>query len=308
MAENITSFYDLYNRANDAGKATDIQADDLFVLQRGTGSNRNKCIKGSDIKASTGLVIVSSYSESNPVDIPEPLRNKLYNSDTINFDDTTVSGNKKIVAELRTNSVDTAHLKESSVTTLKINNLAVTTNKIGNNAVTTAKINDGAVGTTQIADVSVTKEKIPDGEVSAKKMAIHVISKEDDDVVTDEGNFTKSMYTYDDATNNGIPPGGILDVTVTLECGFGSSESVGFSNVALEIRNSLTPGQGVKTYRIGVPEQGKAYSRRFVMRNPANASANAFYALVVTGTFTDTTSQGVTPIIGNILSDGIIVK
>ena len=303
MAENITSLYDIYNRADDVGKATDIQSDDLFYLQRGTDSVRDKVIKGSDLKLSSALVIAAAGDT-----VPASLIQKLYNSDTINFDDTTVAGNKKIVAELRTNSVDTAHLKESSVTTLRINNLAVTTNKIGNKAVTTAKIDDGAVGTTQIADNSVTKAKIPDAEVSAKKMAIHVISKEDDDVDTGDGNFTKSMYTYDDATSNGIPPGGILDVTVTLECNFVSSGGVGYSNVALEIRNSLTPGQGVKSYQIGVPEQGKAYSRRFVMRNPANASANAFYALVVTGTFTDTTQHGVTPIIGKILSDGIIVK
>ena len=55
-------------------------------------------------------------------------------------------------------------------------------------------------------------------------------------------------------------------------------------------------------------ESSSVDSRLTALETRANASANAFYALVVTGTFTDTTSQGVTPIIGNILSDGIIVK
>lgn len=141
MAENITSFYDIYNRPNDAGKATDIQSDDLFVMQRGTGSNRNKCIKGSDMLMANSNVVVDS-SDNNPT----ALLGKFYDVGyPIGVSAVTVGNSRYIVFGIKQGAVDTAHIKDSAVESTKINDGAVTTSKIADNAVDKNKIAAGAV-------------------------------------------------------------------------------------------------------------------------------------------------------------------
>lgn len=285
MAENITSFYDLYNRANDAGKATDIQPDDLFVLQRGTGSNRNKCIKGSAIKASTGLVIVSSYSESNPVDIPEPLLHKLYGSDTIYFEDKTVAGNKKIIAELNTNSVEADHLKSNSVTTAKIAEGSVTESKIALNSIQEQAIKAGAVTNTKLGDASVSTAKLQNNAVSGEKLAMSVI---------DLQNNVNILFS-EDADQNGnvdhvvtqfsaVGHGGVIDVSLYVV-----GVNIDYmSDVEFEIRKSGS-GTADSTWDIGTMTD--EMSRRMVVKNGSLDTAN--YELHVVGKLTNQVPSGI---------------
>lgn len=296
MAENITSLYDIYNRANDVGKATDIRPNDLLYLQRGTGSNCDKCIKGSDIKASTGLVIVSSYSESNPVDIPEPLLQKLYGSDTIYFEDTTVAGNKKIIAELNTNSVEADHLKSNSVTTAKIAEGAVTESRIALNSIQEQAIKDGAVTENKLGALSVSTGKIKAAAVKATKLDTNIFEHAVNDFVASSGEDLVTTYTAVDAR-------GFLDVTVDFLCTWDSGPEVGFSQVALEIRDHDS-GTVLRTYSIGVPEYGTHYVKRFIVRNADLEAKN--YDLYVSSTLTDNTPHGVTPTIGDFVSTGIV--
>lgn len=290
MAENITSLYDIYNRANDAGKATDIQSNDLFYMQRGTGSDRDKCIKGSDIKASTGLVIVSSYSESNPVDIPEPLLQKLYNSDTINFDDTTVSGNKKIVAELRTNSVDTAHLKSNSVSTAKIAEGAVTESKIALNSIQEQAIKDGAVTTGKLGNGSVSTDKIQNSAVNGAKLDSSVIDVQYDDVDIDFGNDIVDIQagTFDHKVHqfSGVGERGLIDITLYV-----SGVQVSYmTDVKFEIRKSDSPN-AESTWDVGTIPDDEIISRRMVVKNGVSSAAN--YELHLVGKLTNSVPSGI---------------
>lgn len=293
MAEHITSNNDIYNREGGVGKATDIQSDDLFYLQRGTGSYRDKVIKGSDIKASTGLVIVSSYSESNPLDIPEPLRQKLYNSDTINFDDTTVSGNKKIVAELRTNSVDTAHLKSNSVTTAKIAEGAVTESKIALNSIQEQAIKNDAVTGAKLADASVSNAKLQNASVSGSKIATSVIESVHDAVEV-------TLYEVVDQSTNkcdvtvhqfsAVDAGGFIDVTVYIDA---MQNDDYMQNVVLEIRKSGST-TAESTFNIDTPDTTSTVSRRMVVKNGTSSAANYELHLICNANFT----PGGTPISG----------
>lgn len=206
MAENITSFYDLYNRANDAGKATDIQSDDLFVMQRGTGSNRNKCIKGSDMKLSSALVIAAAGDT-----VPGNLINKLDNSGDIAFDDFNAAGGKKIKAELKTNVVDADHLKSNSVTTAKIAEGAVTESKIALNSIQEQAIKDGAVTTSKIADNAVDKNKIAAGAVFGAALNTFIVHKNESVQVAGEATKTK---VCDFVAVNKM---GVIDVTVETD-------------------------------------------------------------------------------------------
>ena len=303
MAENITSLYDIYNRDGDVGKATDIQSDDLVYLQRGTGSNRDKCIKGSDILKSSGLVIVNSTDTE-----PYPLYNKLDDSTTIVFQESETSGHYRVKAFVKHGSIDTDHLKSSSVITEKIAGGAVTTAKIAEGAVTESRIalnsiqeqaiKDGAVTENKLGTQSVSTAKIKAAAVKAVKLDTNIFEHAVNDFVTGSGPFESLVTTY-----TAVNARGFLDVTVDLLCGFNSTSSVGFSQVALEIRDHDS-GTVLRTYSVGVPEQGTHYVKRFIVRNADTEAKN--YDLFVSGTFTDSTQQGVSPTIGDFVSTGIV--
>lgn len=273
MAENITSFYELYNRANDAGKATDIRPDDLFVLQRGTGSNSNKCIKGSAIKASTGLVIVSSYSESNPVDIPEPLLHKLYGSDTIYFEDTTVAGNKKIIAKLNTNSVEAYHLKSNSVTTAKIAEGSVTESKIALNSIQEQAIKAGAVTNTKLGDASVSTDKLQNNAVTGAKLDSSVIDAKHNDVdVTTEDIVDQSTVKCDVVVHqfSSVGTGGLVDITIYADA---LATNDYMTDVKFELRKSGSTTVE-REFDVGTPSTTTTVSRRMVVKNGTLTAAN----------------------------------
>lgn len=293
MAENITSLYDIYNRDGDVGKATDIQPDDLVYMQRRTGSNRDKCIKGSDIIASTGLVIATT---GDP--LPLPLIQKLDNSGDIAFDDFTAASGKKIKADLKTNTVGSDHLKSNSVTTAKIAEGAVTESRIALNSIQEQAIKDGAVTENKLGTQSVSTAKIKAAAVKAVKLDTNIFEHADNGFVTGSGPFESLVTTY-----TAVNARGFLDVTVDLLCGFASTSSVGFSQVALQIRDHDS-GTVLKTYSVGVPEQGTHYVKRFIVRNADTEAKN--YDLFVSGTFTDSTQQGVSPTIGDFVSTGIV--
>lgn len=301
MAENITSLYDIYNRDGDVGKATDIQSDDLVHLQRGTGSNRDKCIKGSDILKSSGLVIVNSTDTE-----PQPLYNKLDDSTTIVFQESETSGYHKVKAFVKHGSIDTDHLKSSSVITEKIAGGAVTTAKIAEGAVTESRIalnsiqeqaiKDGAVTENKLGTQSVSTAKIKAAAVKAVKLDTNIFEHAVNDFVASSGEDLVTTYTAVDAR-------GFLDVTVDFLCTWGSTPEVGFSQVALEIRDHDS-GTVLRTYSIGVPEYGTHYVKRFIVRNADVEAKN--YDLYVSSTLTDNTPHGVTPTIGDFVSTGIV--
>lgn len=301
MAENITSLYDIYNRANDVGKATDIQPDDLVYLQRGTGSNRDKCIKGSDILKSSGLVIVNSTDIE-----PQPLYNKLDDSTTIVFQESETSGHHKVKAFVKQNSIDADILKASSVITEKIASGAVTTAKIAKGAVTESRIalnsiqeqaiKDGAVTENKLGAQSVSTDKIKAAAVKATKLDTTIFESADNDFVMVSGEDRVRTYTA-------VGARGFLDVTVDFLCTMGSSPEISYSQVALEIRDHDS-GTVLRTYSIGVPEYGTHYVKRFIVRNADTEAKN--YDLYVSGTVTDTTPHGVTPTIGDFVSTGIV--
>lgn len=293
MAENITSLNDIYNRENDAGKATDIQSNDLVYLQRGTGSDRDKVIKGSDIIASTGLVIATT---GDP--LPLPLIQKLDNSGDIAFNDFTAASGKKIKAELKTNTVGSDHLKSNSVTTAKIAEGSVTESKIALNSIQEQAIKDGAVTENKLGAQSVSTDKIKSAAVKAVKLDTIIFEGVDNDFVTDGGPFASLVRTY-----TAVDARGFLDVTVDLLCRWGSTPETAYSQVALEIRDHDS-GTVLKTYSIGVPEYGTHYVKRFIVRNADIEAKN--YDLYVSGTFTDSTTHGVTPTIGDFVSTGIV--
>ena len=291
MSENITSLHDIYNRDGDIGKATDIRSDDLVYLQRGTGSNRDKCIKGSDLLASTGLVIATA---GDP--LPLPLIQKLDNSGDIYFDDFTAASGKKIKADLKTNTVGSDHLKSNSVTTAKIAEGAVTESRIALNSIQEQAIKDGAVTENKLGAQSVSTGKIKAAAVKASKLDTNIFEHTVNDFVASSGEDRVTTYTAVDAR-------GFLDVTVDFLCRWGSTTEVGFSQVALEIRDHDS-GTVLRTYSIGVPEDGTHYVKRFIVRNADVEAKN--YDLYVSSTFTDNTTHGVTPTIGDFVSTGIV--
>lgn len=294
MAENITSLYDIYNRDNDVGKATDIQPDDIVYMQRGTGSNRNKCIKGSDILASTSLVSATTGDTA-----PRHLIQKLDNGGDIAFDDVTVAGIKKIKADLKTDTVDTDNLKSGAVTTAKIADGSVITSKITDGAVKTAKIEDGAVSEGKLQTDSVSTVKIKNGNVKASKLSTSIIDFMDTSVEAGAiGTFATRVRTY-----SGVDPYGILDVTVDLKSAIGYGTDVGFEDLAFELRTS---GSSTAVASFVIRKIDGDYdhdSTRFVVKNGANLTT---YELYITGKWNDNTQQGVTPTIGDVKSTGVI--
>lgn len=294
MAENITSLNDIYNRDNDVGKATDIQPDDLVYIQRGTGSNRDKCIKGSDLLASTSLVSATTGDTA-----PRHLIQKLDNGGDIVFDDVTVAGIKKIKADLKTNTVDTDNLKSGAVTTEKIADGSVITSKITDGAVKTAKIEDGAVSEDKLQTDSVSTAKIKNGNVKASKLSTSIIDFMDNEVAAGAiGTFATRVRTY-----SGVDPYGILDVTVDLKSAIGYGTDVGFEDLAFELRTSGS-STAVASFEIRKIDGNYDHdSTRFVVKNGANLTT---YELYITGKWNDNTQQGVTPTIGDVKSTGII--
>ena len=291
MAENITSLYDLYNRPNDAGKATDIQSDDLVYLQRGTGSNRDKVIKGSDILASTGLVIATSGDTS-----PAPLLQKLYNSDTIAFEDVTVSGNKKVTADVKNASIDTAHLKDSAVTAAKLGSSSVTTAKIAEGAVTESKIALNSIQTAAIKDSAVTTAKLGDGSVSTAKLQNNAVTgaKLDSSVISYNVKAELEYGTDIDGSGNinylaktfsSVAPGGLIDVSLFLE----AVQPTYMSQVSIGIRKS---GENTDemTWIIGTMDPDYVMSHRLVVKNSTQNAVN--YELRLFGKTTGSVPSG----------------
>lgn len=267
MVENITSLYDIYNRPNDAGKATDIQSDDMFFMQRGTGSNRNKCIKGSDIIASTGLVIAGT---GDP--LPLPLIQKLYNSDTIAFDDVTVAGNRKITAELNGNSVDTAHLKSSSVTTAKIAEGAVTESKIAINSIQEQAIKNLAVTTAKLGNASVSTDKLQNNAVTGAKLGMSVIDQQYDvNVLISEDFDANNKLDHLVHQFSAVGPGGIIDINLYVLVSWDSY----FGDAKFEIRKSGS-STAESTWEVDehLEIENIELSRRMVVKNGSSESVN----------------------------------
>lgn len=246
----------LYNRPNDKGKATDIQQDDLFYMQRGEGSDRDKAIKGKDILLSSSLVTATTGD-----DAPGHLINKLYNSDTIAFDDVTVSGQKKVTAEIKTNSIESTHLKDGSVTTPKIPDGNVTTDKLANAAVNGKKLDYSAIDK-QYDNVSVMTTDIVDQATSACDVTVHTFS--------------------------GVGEGGCVDVSV-----FVSDVSEYMTDLKFELRKSGSTTVE-REFDIGTPASGRTYSRRMVVKNSTSNGVNYELHLTCKANF----SPGGVPISG----------
>lgn len=291
MAENITSLYDLYNRPNDAGKATDIQSDDLFIMQRGTGSNRNKCIKGSDVLKSSGLVIVNSTDTE-----PQPLYNKLDDSTTIVFQESETSGHHKVKAFVKQNSIDADILKASSVITEKIASGAVTTAKIAEGAVTESKIALNSIQEQAIKDGAVTTSKLGDGSVSTAKLQNNAVTgaKLDSSVISDYVKAELEYGTDIDGSGNinflaktfsSVAPGGLIDVSLFLE----AVQPTYMSQVEIGIRKS---GENTDemTWTIGTMDPDYVMSHRLVVKNSTQNAVN--YELRLLGKTTSSVPSG----------------
>lgn len=284
MAENITSFYDIYNRPNDAGKATDIQSDDLFFLQRGTGSDRNKCIKGSDMKLSSALVIAAAGDT-----VPGNLINKLDNSGDIAFDDFDAAGGKKIKAELKTNVVDADNLKSNSVTTAKISEGAVTESKIALNSIQEQAIKDGAVTTSKLGDGSVSTAKLQNNAVNGAKLDSSVIDVQYDsvNVIFSEDIVDQQAKKFDHKVHqfSAVGPGGLIDVSVYAV----AVQPEYMTEVKFEIRKSGSSTAG-STWDIGDASDVEV-SRRMVVKNGTSSAAN--YELHLVGKLTNSVPSGI---------------
>lgn len=275
MAENVTSNLDIYNRANNVGKATEIQSDDLFYLQRGTGSDRDKCIKGSDIIASSGLVIATTGD-----DRPAPLLQKLYNSDTIAFEDTTVSGIKKVTADIKSDSISTFHLIDQSVTTTKINDYCVTHTKMADDAVGTDNIINASVTQAKLEDASVSTAKLQNASVSGAKLGTSLINSQysvnlliGTDIDQSTNTFASKIHTF-----NGVDYGGIVDVSVHA---LGVNITY-MDNVKFQLRKS---GSNTAETEWDVDKLLETeLSRRLLVKNGVNSSAT--YELWIVGDIT----------------------
>lgn len=236
MPVHGTTLNSLYNRPNDNGKATDIQQNDLFYMQRGDGSDRDKAIKGKDVLLSSSLVTATTGD-----DTPGHLINKLYNSDTIAFDDVNVSGQKKVTAEIKTNSVESTHLKDDCCTTNKIPDGNVTTPKLANNSVTGEKF-DSSVIDQQYTAVNVMTTDIVDQNTAACDVKVHTFS--------------------------GVGTGGFVDVLLYV-----NNVSEYMTDVKFEIRKTGSATVDSE-FSIGTPASNKEYSRRMVVKNSASTAAN----------------------------------
>lgn len=211
--------------------------------------------------------------------VPKTLYGKLLDSPTISFLNTTLGtapGNRYVTAGVKDGSIDTQHIKDAAVKSAKIENGAVTENKLGNQSVSTDKIKAAAV--------------------KAVKLDTIIFEHAANDFVAGSGEDRVTTYTAVNAR-------GFLDVTVDFLCTWGSTPEVGFSQVALEIRDHDS-GTVLRTYSIGVPEYGTHYVKRFIVRNADTEAKN--YDLYVSSTLTDNTPHGVTPTIGDFVSTGIV--
>lgn len=284
MAEHITSFYDIYNRANDAGKATDIQSDDLFLLQRGTGSNRNKCIKGSDMKLSSALVIAAAGDT-----VPGSLINKLDNSGDISFDDFNAAGGKKIKAELKTNVVDADNLKSNSVTTAKIAEGAVRESKIALNSIQEQAIKDSAVTTAKLGDGSVSTAKLQNNAVNGAKLDSSVIDVQYDsvNVIFSEDIVDQQTKKFDHKVHqfSAVWQGGLIDVSFYAV----AVQPEYMTEVKFEIRKSGS-STADSTWDIGDASDVEV-SRRMVVKNGTSSTVN--YELHLVGKLTSAVPSGI---------------
>lgn len=281
MAENITSLYDIYNRDGDVGKATDIQSDDLVYLQRGTGSNSDKVIKGSDIKLSSALVIAAAGDT-----VPGNLINKLDNSGDIAFDDFNAASGKKIKAELKTNVVDADNLKSNSVTTAKIAEGSVTESKIALNSIQEQAIKNLAVTTAKLGNASVSTDKLQNNAVTGAKLDSSVISdnvKADLEYGTDidgSGNVNFLAKTF-----SSVAPGGLIDVSLFLE----AVNPTYMSDVEIGIRKSGANTDDM-TWIIGTMDPDHTMSHRLVVKNSTQNAVN--YELRLLGKTTSSVPSG----------------
>lgn len=291
MAENITSLYDIYNRPNDAGKATDIQSDDLFLMQRGTGSNQNKCIKGSDVLKSSGLVVVNSNDME-----PRTLYEKLNDSGTIGFMEDENNGHLRVKAFLFENCVETRHLVDALVTTAKLGSSSVTTAKIAEGAVTESKIalnsiqeqaiKDGAVTTSKLGDGSVSTAKLQNASVSGAKLGASLINSQysvnlliGTDIDQSTNTFASKIHTF-----SAVDYGGIIDVSV-----YARGVNITYmDNVKFQIRKtgSSTAETEWDVDKLIVTE----LSRRLLVKNGVNSPAT--YELWVIGDVTSAMPTG----------------
>lgn len=288
MAENITSNNDIYNREGDVGKATDIQPNDLFYMQRGTGSNRDKCIKGSDILLSSSLVTATTGDEA-----PAHLIQKLYNSDTVKFEDVTVSGIKKIKAEVKNGSIDTFHLVDEAITTAKINTGAVTESKMAIDSINTSSIKNDAVTGAKLADASVSNAKLQNASVSGSKIATSVIESVHDAVEVTLYEVVEPSTNKCDVTVHqfsAVDAGGFIDVTVYFDA---LQNDDYMQNVVMEIRKSGST-TAESTFNIDTPDATSTVSRRMVVKNGTSSAANYELHLICNANFT----PGGTPISG----------
>lgn len=291
MAENITSLYDIYNRPNDKGKATDIQSDDLFLMQRGTGSDRNKCIKGSDVLKSSGLVVVNSNDME-----PRTLYEKLNNSGTIGFMEDENNGHLRVKAFLFENCVETRHLVDALVTTAKLGSSSVTTAKIAEGAVTESKIALNSIQEQAIKDGAVTTSKLCDGSVSTAKLQNNAVTgaKLDSSVISDYVKAELEYGTDIDGSGNinflaktfsSVAPGGLIDVSLFLE----AVQPTYMSQVEIGIRKS---GENTDemTWTIGTMDPDHVMSHRLVVKNSTQNAVN--YELRLLGKTTSSVPSG----------------
>lgn len=276
----------IYNRPDDKGKATDIQDEDLVYLQRGEGSDRDKAIKGSDIKISNGKVLADSEDT-----VPKTLYGKLLDSSTIAFNKTTqgsAPGNRYVTAGVKDGSIDTQHLKDA----------AVESSKIEDGAVTTAKIPDGNITSNKLANNSVTGKKVNMSIIDSQHSQVQVTTSEV--VSTDQGFSTcdKVVHTF-----SGAETGGFIDVNVYFDA-LQSDDLM--TDVKLEIRKSGS-STAESTFDIGTPSTTSTVSRRMIVKNGVSSTANYELHLICKTNFV----SGTTPISGfqacNVDIRGIIV-
>lgn len=227
---------------------------------------------GAALDAWLGKVLVDSSDST-----PGVLAGKFYDvGSPIGVSAVNVGNGRYIVIGIKQGSIDTQYIKDAAVGEAQIDDGAVTENKLGTQSVSTNKIKTAAV--------------------KATKLDTNIFEHADNDFVAVSGEDRVTTYTAVDAR-------GFLDVTVDFLCKWGSTPEVGFSQVALEIRDHDS-GTVLRTYSIGVPEYGTHYVKRFIVRNADVEAKN--YDLYVSSTFTDTTPHGVTPTIGDFVSTGIV--
>lgn len=259
----------LYNRPNDKGKATDIQDEDLVYLQRGDGSDRDKAIKGSDLKISNGKVLADSEDT-----VPKTLYGKLLDSPTISFQKTTQGSapdNRYVTAGVKDSSIDTQHIKNSAVESAKIKD----------GAVTTQKIPDGNVTTPKLANNSVTGEKFDSSVIDQQYTAVQVMTTD----IVDQQTAACDVKVH---TFSGVGTGGFVDVLIYV-----NNVSEYMTDVKFEIRKTGSSTVDSE-FSIGTPASNKEYSRRMVVKNSASTAANYELHLTCKANF----SPGGVPISG----------